>query len=562
MALQGSMLDRPARQGTDVNNDPNYWRALLTSPNRQIREQAEMMMRILETRNLREDQQIFQGQNLAESRAQRSDYNNARLDQRRSEQADRLDMAEARKSAVAEANATRRAQQLQFMAADPNLSPDIRNAAKAAMVKDLGLDTGTAPAAGGPKGEYGPGGFHNTTPDEIMASARGATQSGAPHLPAKPTTSTYTPPTMSFTTGGGGFPDRPNPTTSYNPNRYSPKKGFTPQERTRIKGNLDRVDAEDARFNELAFKRDVGGERYASVYGTSDPALIKPGMAPAADIPGLYPGKSTIPQGARVGYYDKDGNFVAPAYDQSGQKLPMPKGKGVTGLVGTAGLGLNYDANSGNVVNPGAAGKVIAGEADQGAYKPPTAAFTDGQPVATPQTAPAQGQGFLSKALPALEFGMLPALGPYAPAAAAFLGHQGTQPRAAGTQEAAPTAPTPPPIAGGPQANPTPQGVQPSVFGITKFENAPTPTPAGTPPAIPFPTATPANVGVGPLSRPLAQNDRADLLRDAENTFYGGGTAPVPTPTPTPPQRVVQAQPPQIDQNQLLLAYLRQLGLA
>ncbi len=32
-------------------------------------------------------------------------------------------------------------------------------------------------------------------------------------------------------------------------------------------------------------------------------------------------------------------------------------------------------------------------------------------------------------------------------------------------------------------------------------------------------------------------DDRADLLKDAENTFYGGGTAPVPTPTPTPPTR-------------------------
>ncbi len=32
-------------------------------------------------------------------------------------------------------------------------------------------------------------------------------------------------------------------------------------------------------------------------------------------------------------------------------------------------------------------------------------------------------------------------------------------------------------------------------------------------------------------------DDRADLLRDAENTFYGGGTAPVPSPTPTPAPR-------------------------
>ncbi len=34
-------------------------------------------------------------------------------------------------------------------------------------------------------------------------------------------------------------------------------------------------------------------------------------------------------------------------------------------------------------------------------------------------------------------------------------------------------------------------------------------------------------------------DDRADLLRDADNTFYGGG-APMPTPTPTPVQRGYQ----------------------
>ncbi len=32
----------------------------------------------------------------------------------------------------------------------------------------------------------------------------------------------------------------------------------------------------------------------------------------------------------------------------------------------------------------------------------------------------------------------------------------------------------------------------------------------------------------------VGRDDRADLLRDAENTFYGGGQAPMPTPTPTP----------------------------
>ncbi len=32
----------------------------------------------------------------------------------------------------------------------------------------------------------------------------------------------------------------------------------------------------------------------------------------------------------------------------------------------------------------------------------------------------------------------------------------------------------------------------------------------------------------------VRRDDRADLLKDAENTFYGGGQAPMPTPTPTP----------------------------
>ncbi len=32
-------------------------------------------------------------------------------------------------------------------------------------------------------------------------------------------------------------------------------------------------------------------------------------------------------------------------------------------------------------------------------------------------------------------------------------------------------------------------------------------------------------------------DDRADLLRDADSTFYGGGQAPAPTPTPTPARR-------------------------
>jgi len=38
----------------------------------------------------------------------------------------------------------------------------------------------------------------------------------------------------------------------------------------------------------------------------------------------------------------------------------------------------------------------------------------------------------------------------------------------------------------------------------------------------------------------VGRDDRADLLRDTENTFYGGGNVPAPTPTPTPKPRGYQ----------------------
>ena len=38
----------------------------------------------------------------------------------------------------------------------------------------------------------------------------------------------------------------------------------------------------------------------------------------------------------------------------------------------------------------------------------------------------------------------------------------------------------------------------------------------------------------------VGRDDRADLLADAENTFYGGGQVPAPTPTPTPTPRMYQ----------------------
>ncbi len=38
----------------------------------------------------------------------------------------------------------------------------------------------------------------------------------------------------------------------------------------------------------------------------------------------------------------------------------------------------------------------------------------------------------------------------------------------------------------------------------------------------------------------VGRDDRADLLAEANNTFYGGGNAPMPTPTPTPKPRGYQ----------------------
>lgn len=109
-----------------------------------------------------------------------------------------------------------------------------------------------------------------------------------------------------------------------------------------------------------------------------------------------------------------------------------------------------------------------------------------------------------------------------------------------------------------PGPNPTPEGT-PYVGPFSELNiNAPAVAPAPTPflpPAVPTPP---------PVLNPQASNDRQDLLKDTENTFYGGGQAPVPTPTPTPPQpnRVASAAPQPHPMTPQALAYLRLLGLA
>lgn len=46
----------------------------------------------------------------------------------------------------------------------------------------------------------------------------------------------------------------------------------------------------------------------------------------------------------------------------------------------------------------------------------------------------------------------------------------------------------------------------------------------------------------------LAQDDRKELLRDIDNTIYGGGNAPAPTPTPAGTPRLASANSQQTDQ--------------
>jgi hypothetical protein len=290
---------------------------------------------------------------LEESRAQRGEIHAENLAQRKDYQgaltADREAALAARSAAAADANATRRVGVLQLLASDPSLSKQNRAAVQQKMLEAAGISGTIEQPLTAAKGEYGPEGapkttstytppegvFHATTPDEITAGARGATQPG--------------------------LPQAPTPIHSFHPERYGhdlTREGLATAER-----NLNRQDVFDAQANMLLYKAGIGGENFAKIYGTSDPALIKPGMAPAADIPDIYRGTPTIPEGAGVGYYDKAGKFIGPAYSESGTKLPVPKG--VAGMVGTAGKGLTYDPNTGNVVNPSAAvGQVIAGKSN------------------------------------------------------------------------------------------------------------------------------------------------------------------------------------------------------
>jgi hypothetical protein len=88
-------------------------------------------------------------------------------------------------------------------------------------------------------------------------------------------------------------------------------------------------------MNMLLYKRDIGAPKFESIYGTSDPGLIKAGMPPAAAIPEIYGGTPAIPAAGRRGYY-KGSEFLGPAYTPEGAHIPKPKG--ATGIYGTADL--------------------------------------------------------------------------------------------------------------------------------------------------------------------------------------------------------------------------------
>lgn len=89
-----------------------------------------------------------------------------------------------------------------------------------------------------------------------------------------------------------------------------------------------------------------GRDITAQVYGTTRPPTAA--TPPTYAIPQLYGGESRIAPGAGAGYY-RDGSFLGPAYTEEGKKLPRPAG--ATGMVGTAGLGLQYDT-VGNITSP------------------------------------------------------------------------------------------------------------------------------------------------------------------------------------------------------------------
>lgn len=418
---------------TDVTNDPAYWRAQLTSSNYKQRKQAELMLRQLENRSELEARQAFQSQNLAEARAQRGEISAARLAQRESEQEDRRQRAqehqaliaadrEARQAALADANATRRAQELQMIAADPNFPEATRNAAKAEIVRSLNLGGAPATAGGAPtvKGEYGPGGAPATAPAPATTQPQ----------PAAASASGYTPPKI---TGTAGFAP-PGTDAIHSGVSFGNEQNYSPPTAAFTGGEPPKVGPNGAVDQGLGF----APNGYPILPNTPEPRYTPLGSS-------SLEGSRLVNERGKPGLVTPSGGFIGGISATQAAKYS-----------GGAAVPQNPPPNEAATAQP------VSG------YTPPTTAFSQ------PNT----------------------------------------------------------PVA--PQPNPTP-GVPPEpALGITKFENAPVPTPAGTPPAI-------------PAVQPQASNDRQDLLRETEGTFYGGGQVPIPTPTPTPVQRVAAAPLPALD---------------
>jgi hypothetical protein len=127
-------------------------------------------------------------------------------------------------------------------------------------------------------------------------------------------------------------------------------------------------------MNMLMYKRDIGAPQFEKIYGTSDPGLIRAGMPPAAAIPSIYGGKSTIPETGPVGYYSTEGKFLGPAYTETGERIPSTKYPGATGIRGTAGItGLERGAVGGEITRvPDYLKGVVAGRGAAGAVNAPT----------------------------------------------------------------------------------------------------------------------------------------------------------------------------------------------
>jgi hypothetical protein len=336
---------------------------------RRGREEAEIMGNILS--------QYQRGQELGETRAYRKEAGEETRAQRRQAQEQLDEYRQGRLAQEGEVGAARKAQTLQYMLNDPTMAkiyeknPEIRRQMADEMLRSTGLTPPTGAAAPvTAKGEYGPGG-----------APTGGPPAAAPPLTSPADVTAGTP--VSTAGGGGGTPEAPRPLGRYfQPSRYA-GSGLSPSQLARAASNLDKVQAADEYMNMLLYKRDIGASQFEKIYGTSDPSLIRAGMPPAAAIPSIYGGKSTIPETGPVGYYSTEGKFLGPAYTETGERIPSTKYPGATGIRGTWGLpGIERGAVGGEIRGvPDYLKGVVAGRGAAGAANVPTAETTAPTPA-------------------------------------------------------------------------------------------------------------------------------------------------------------------------------------